>query len=85
MLAFLQSIFDGIMTLVDGIIGFFRLGYNVLRVFLDFIFELPSFLRLMVNFVADVPAYLAWLPGAVIPVCVITIIIAIIWKIFGRT
>lgn len=85
MIQFLQGILDFFQLLFDGIVGFLRLGYNVLNVVVDFIIELPSFLRLMVNFVQDVPAYLAWLPGAVIPVCVITIIIAIIWKIFGRT
>lgn len=85
MLQFIQGIFDSLYILVDGIISFFRLLWNVFLVVLDFIVELPTFLRLMVNFAADVPAYLAWLPGAVVPVCVITIIIAIIWKICGRT
>lgn len=85
MLQFIQGIFDAFMMLIDGIVTFFRLIYNAILVVLDCIVELPTFLRLMMNFVADVPAYLAWLPGAVVPVCVITIIIAIIWKIFGRT
>lgn len=85
MLRFLESIIDSVVLLLDGIAGFFRLIWNVLNVVFDFIVELPKFLRLATNFVADVPAYLSWLPGAVIPVCVVTIIIAIIWKIFGRT
>lgn len=85
MFQFIQSLYDAFMVFIDGILAFFRTIYNVAFVIFDFVVELPSFLRLMVNFVADVPAYLAWLPGAVIPVCVITIIIAIIWKIFGRT
>lgn len=85
MLRFLEGIIDSVVLLLDGIAGFFRLIWNVLNVVFDFIVELPKFLRLATNFVADVPAYLSWLPGAVIPVCVVTIIIAIIWKIFGRT
>lgn len=85
MIRFFEAILDSIMLIVDSFVGFFRLIVNVAYVVFDFIVELPKFLRLMVNFVADVPAYLAWLPGAVIPVCVATIIIAIIWKIFGRT
>lgn len=85
MIQILQAIIDSFVAFLDGIAGFFRLIVNVAYVIFDFIVELPRFLRLMINFVADVPAYLAWLPGAVIPVCVVTIIIAIIWKIFGRT
>lgn len=85
MAQFFQTIIDGLATGLDAIAGFFRLCINVAYVFFDFVMELPKFLRLMVNFVSDVPAYLAWLPGAVIPVCIVTIIIAIIWKIFGRT
>lgn len=85
MIRFFDAILDSFMLLLDSVVGFFRLIVNVAYVVFDFIVELPKFLRLMVNFVADVPAYLAWLPGAVIPVCVVTIIIAIIWKIFGRT
>lgn len=81
----LEALVDSFVLFLDGIAGFFRLIWNVLNVIFDFIVELPKFLRLMTNFVADVPAYLSWLPGAVIPVCVVTIIIAIIWKIFGRT
>lgn len=81
----LEALIDSVVVLLDGFAGFFRLIWNVLNVVFDFIVELPKFLRLMTNFVADVPAYLSWLPGAVIPVCVVTIIIAIIWKIFGRT
>lgn len=85
MLRILEAIIDSFLLFIDGIVGFFRLIVNVIHVVFDFIVELPKFLRLMVNFVADVPAYLSWLPGVVIPICVVTIIIAIIWKIFGRT
>ena len=85
MLRLLEAIIDALVNFLDGIAGFFRLCVNVAYVVFDFIVELPKFLRLLTNFVADVPAYLSWLPGAVIPVCVVTIIIAIIWKIFGRT
>lgn len=81
----LDALIDSVVVILDGLAGFFRLIWNVLNVIFDFIVELPKFLRLSTNFVADVPAYLSWLPGAVIPVCVVTIIIAIIWKIFGRT
>lgn len=85
MFQFLEAIVDGLVTGLDAIAGFFRLIVNVFYVVFDFIVELPKFLRLMINFVADVPAYLAWLPGAVIPVISVTIVIAILWKIFGRT
>lgn len=82
---FLEGIIDSFLLFFDGILAFFRMCWNVLIVVFDFIIQIPSFLRLMINFVADVPAFLSWLPGVAVAAISLTIVVAIIWKICGRT
>lgn len=81
----IEGIIDSFFLLIDSILAFFRMLWNVLIVVFDFIIQIPSFLRLMTNFVADVPAILSWLPGVVVASISLTFLVAIIWKICGRT
>lgn len=81
----IEGIFDSFFLFIDSILAFFRMLWNVLIVVFDFIIQIPSFLRLMTSFVADVPAILSWLPGVVVASISLTFVVAIIWKICGRT
>lgn len=66
-----RGIFDSIVSGTKLIISLFR--------------ELPLLINLTTAFTTDVPKYLNWLPPAALSIIVVTIVIIVVYKFFGRT
>lgn len=76
---------DAINLIIDAIVSFFEMIWKLLQVVFDFILQIPALLDLMVSFLGDIPSLLGWLPTTIVAGISVTVIIAIIWKILGRT
>lgn len=67
---FLSGIGDGIMAVVDFVIGFFE--------------DVVYVVKLTGEFVLQIPSYLSWLPPEVLAIVVTIFTVVVLYKILGR-
>ena len=74
----------GIQSIIDFFVGLGDMIMSVVDFVVSFFSDLAYIVKLTAEFVLQIPVYLAWLPGPVLAIVVITFGVVVIYKVMGR-